>query len=211
MDMVAAGLTGGIASGKSTILKYFAELGIETFCADQAARAAVQPGSDCLAAIVERYGAQILDEEKRLNRAALREIIFNNASEKAWLEKLIHPEVRDRLYNAAADHQSAYCLLDIPLLSPALRKDYDFLVAIINVSTDYAMQLERLVKRDEISYELAEKIINSQVSDEARAAIADYHIDNNKPGTRDLKRQIQQIHQSLLKRYCQSPKQSHCQ
>ena len=108
--MFAVGLTGGIATGKSTILKLFNDIGIDTFCADQFSKEAVQPGSVALDEIITRYSPKILLANGHLNRHALKEIIFNDSIEKKWLEHLIHPVVRQNLYKAAKRSNSEYCI-----------------------------------------------------------------------------------------------------
>ena len=110
-------VTGGIASGKTTVCELFYEIfQVETIDTDQLAKEAVSPGSKCLKEIVSVFGQEILDTTKNLNRPLMRKIIFQNPTRKKQLENIVHPEVK-RLITKKLDAVSGkYCLLGIPLL-----------------------------------------------------------------------------------------------
>ena len=112
--MFVVGLTGGIGSGKSAATSIFEELGIDVVDADLASREAVMPGSNALMKIHERFGDDILLEDKTLNRGKLREIIFDNSEEKIWLEQLLHPEIRDIIQSKLKSSTSEYVILVSP-------------------------------------------------------------------------------------------------
>ena len=110
------GLTGGIGSGKSTVAEQFAALGIVSVDADQASRAVVEPGMPALDYIEEHFGPELITADGQLNRPALREIIFSDPSEKAWLEALLHPLIRDWIMVQLQAATSDYVILESPLL-----------------------------------------------------------------------------------------------
>ena len=190
------GLTGGIATGKSTVSNYLAEkYQIPVLDADVFAREAVAPGSDILAAIFTRYG-DLAEGEARsgqaspaplgdriklsdgsLDRAALGNIIFNDSQEKQWLESQIHPYVRDRFTSELAKITAETVVLSIPLLFEA---NLTHLVTEIwVVFCDEATQLQRLQKRNNLSLEQAKTRLKNQLPLTQKIALADVVLDNN--------------------------------
>lgn len=189
-------LTGGIASGKSVVAHLFSSYGIDVFEADKVARELVQPGGEHLAKITEHFGSTILNDKGELNREKLREIIFENPQERAWMNQLLHPPIRERLLQLAQQTQAPYCLWVIPLLAetafpyPAQR------VLVLDCSREE--QLSRLQARDKINRTEAERMINAQVDRETRLLIADDVITNH--GTRnELTKQVERLHQQYLR------------
>lgn len=171
------GLAGGIGSGKSTIAKLFANLGIDYIDADDVARRIVEPNTPCLKAIADHYGPDILFDNGQLNRRKLREIIFNNKAEKNWLESLTHPVVHQEILKELKASTSTYVLLVHPLLFEKQKNDIcDYTLAI---SVPKEMQIERVCQRDNIEKDLALSIIQSQLSNEERSQQADEVIENN--------------------------------
>jgi dephospho-CoA kinase len=197
--MYAVGLTGGIASGKSTVREIFETFGIETFCADTISRNAVEPGSRGLDAIIERHSKNILLRNGSLDRSKLKEIIFNQPAEKDWLECLIHPIVRNELHKSAILSKSPYCILDIPLLNKKILSSYTFINKVISIEVPSNIQIERLIIRDNINTELAKKIINNQATNIERKKIADFHIMNTNMSFDELKGKVKIIHTKLLR------------
>ncbi len=197
--MYAVGLTGGIASGKSTVRREFEKLGIDTFCADIISKQAVAPNSEGLEAIINRYSKDILLADNSLNRAKLKEIIFDQPTEKIWLENLIHPIVRDQLFKSAKAAQSPYCILDIPLLNKKILIEYTFIQKIISIEVPPHIQIERLTARDNISSELAKKIIDSQATSTERYEISNFCIVNTSLSIPELQAEVKSIHTKLLK------------
>jgi dephospho-CoA kinase len=171
------GLTGGIATGKTTVANYLATAySLPIFDADIYARDAVSVKSPILQAIAQRYGEQILLSDNSLNRVKLGEIIFNNQAERSWVEDLIHPYVRDRLIVETRLIASLLVLV-IPLLFEA--KMTDLVTEIWVVSCLEQQQLARLMQRNNLTLEEAQARIKSQMPIAEKAARADIILDNN--------------------------------
>ena len=172
------GLTGGIATGKSTVSKYLAEkYHIPVLDADVFAREAVKPNSDILKLIFIRYGDQVKLSDGSLDRSALGNIIFNDQEEKQWLESQIHPYVRTRFTSELEKITAETVVLSIPLLFEA---NLTHLVTEIwVVFCDEATQLERLQKRNNLSLAEAQARIKNQLPLTQKIALADVVIDNN--------------------------------
>jgi dephospho-CoA kinase len=166
------GLTGGIASGKSTVTQRFAELGVPIIDADVASRKVVEPGKPGLAQVVQRFGAGVLDATGNLDRRALRDLIFKDSSLRQALDAILHPLIRAEMEREAAEAKGPYVVLAIPLLveggGAAKRVD-----RVLVVDVDEALQIQRLQARDGSSAEQARAILDSQASRGARLAAAD--------------------------------------
>ncbi|NOH80265.1 dephospho-CoA kinase [Vibrio sp. RE86] len=190
------GLTGGIASGKTTVANLFQqEFGIEVVDADIVAREVVEPGTDGINAITNRFGEQILDDLGNLNRSKLRDIIFSQPEQKEWLNNLLHPMIRREMLKQLDDVQSAYALLVIPLM---VENDLQSLAdKVLVVDVDKETQLQRTVARDKVNQSQVEAILASQATREQRLAIADYVIKNNAINEKLLP-QITELHQKFL-------------
>lgn len=190
------GLTGGIASGKTTIANLFQqEFGIEIVDADIVAREVVEPGTDGLKAITNRFGEQILDDLGNLNRSKLRDVIFSQPEQKEWLNNLLHPMIRREMLKQLDDVQSAYALLVIPLMVENGLQSLADKVLVVDV--DKETQLQRTVARDKVNQSQVEAILASQATREQRLAIADYVIKNNAINEKLLP-QITELHQKFL-------------
>lgn len=189
------GLTGGIASGKSTVAKIFNDLGIAIIDADIAARKVVQKNTPGLNAIIERYGQSILLEGYQLDRTKLGEIIFSDESERLWLNGLLHPMIRQWMQDQNTKVTSAYIINMIPLLIESnLMSTIDKLIV---VDVPVETQIQRLIERDNCPRSHAEKILSSQTSRADRLSHADYVIDN----TEDilyLEKSVKKLHNQLL-------------
>ncbi|WP_168649103.1 dephospho-CoA kinase [Dyella sp. SG609] len=170
-------LTGGIASGKSAVARRFEALGIAVYDADVAAREVVKPGSEGLAAIVQTFGAGVLDGEGQLDRAAMRRRVFADDMARRQLEAITHPRVRSWLRERAGTDHGPYCLLAIPLLAENIAH-YRWVDRVLVVDSTEAAQLERLMRRDGIDEALARRMIERQARREERLAIADDVIAN---------------------------------
>jgi dephospho-CoA kinase len=175
------GLTGGIATGKSTVADYLAtKYGLPILDADIYAREAVEAGSEIFNKIVDKYGESILLPNGQLDRAKLGEIIFNSVADRQWLEGEIHPNVKTRLIAASQfwiqQATSAAIILVIPLLFEA--KMADLVTEIWVVYCDQNQQLERLIRRNNLSLEAAKKRINSQFPLKDKCDLADVVLDN---------------------------------
>jgi dephospho-CoA kinase len=172
------GLTGGIATGKSTVADYLARAHhLPVLDADGYARQAVEPGSPALAAIVERYGSAILQADGTLNRGSLGEVVFNKVEEKHWLEQQIHPVVRQCFAAAMADLQDAAIVVQvIPLLFEANLTDQ--VSEIWVVTCPEAVQRQRLMDRNGLTVDQANARIQSQMPLAEKVARANVAIDN---------------------------------
>ena len=190
------GLTGGIASGKTTVANLFQqEFNIDIVDADIVAREVVEPGTSGLNAIVEHFGADIICDNQTLDRAKLRERIFSNPKEKAWLNSLLHPIIREKMVEDLKQVTSDYALLVVPLL---VENKLDSLCdRVLVVDVDPKTQISRTVERDNVSKKQAEAILASQASREQRLALADDIVKNN-PNDADLLLQVTDLHQKYL-------------
>ncbi len=195
--MKIAGLTGGIGSGKSTVARLFGELGVHWVDADDVAREVVEPGTPALERIAKHFGEQILTSEGALDRAQLRGIVFQQPEERAWLESLLHPIIRDELIRQLnpENYQLPYVLLVSPLLLETDQHELVDRIFVIDVPKD--VQLERTMARDTNSREQVERIIAAQMSRGDRLARADEVIDNDRP-LDDVTRQVRELHERLL-------------
>ncbi len=190
------GLTGGIASGKTTVANLFKQqFKIDIVDADIVAREVVEPGTPGLNAIIEHFGADIVRDDQTLDRAKLREKIFSNPEEKAWLNGLLHPMIREKMIEDLEQITSDYAFLVVPLL---VENKLDSLCdRVLVVDVDPQTQISRTVKRDNVSEEQANAILASQASREQRLALADDVVKNN-PDDPDLLLQITDLHEKYL-------------
>ncbi|MBW4650016.1 MAG: dephospho-CoA kinase [Kastovskya adunca ATA6-11-RM4] len=171
------GLTGGIATGKTTVSDYLAEAyQLTVLDADVYARETVQPGSLVLDRIVERYGNDILGGDRTLNRRRLGEVVFANPAERQWLEQQIHPVVRSRFQAEMDNIAASTVVLAIPLLFEA--KLTHLVTEIWVVYCEPTQQLERIIKRDRLTPEHAHARISSQFPLADKVAAADVVLDN---------------------------------
>ncbi len=174
MAAYCIGLTGGIASGKTTVASAFESLGIVVADADIAAREAVAVGSEGLAGIVAAFGTDVLDADGALDRAAMRKRVFGDDSARKRLEAIIHPRVRETLARQCTQASSPYAIAAIPLLTEVgARAAYPWLQRILVVDVPVDVQRERLMRRDGIDAALVDRMIAAQATREQRLAIAD--------------------------------------
>ena len=168
------GLTGGIASGKSALEKAFAAHGIVVADADQLAREVVAPGEPALAAVVERFGRDVLQADGQLDRAALRVRVFGDPEQRRALEAILHPAIRARLEAICRAEPGPYAIATVPLLTEGGgRAAYPWLHRILVVDTPAAVQKARLMQRDGIDATLADQMMAAQASRAERLALAD--------------------------------------
>ncbi len=176
------GVTGGVAAGKSEVTRRFEALGIVVADADVAAREVVAPGSDGLAELVDAFGPTVLNRDGGLDRAAMRERVFTNPSERKRLEAIVHPRVRTLVQQMCELADGPYAIAAIPLLAEGGGRDaYPWLGRILVVDVPVAVQHERLMQRDSADAALADAMIAAQASREQRLAIADDIIANDGP------------------------------
>jgi dephospho-CoA kinase len=190
------GLTGGIASGKTTVANLFNQLyNIDIVDADIVAREVVEPNSKGLNAIVDKFGRSILQNDGTLDRAKLREIIFAHPDEKEWLNQLLHPMIRAKMLDDLDKTRSEYALLVIPLMAENGLQSLADTVIVVDVEEE--TQLRRTIDRDNVDYKQAKAILASQATREQRLAIAD-HVIKNDTENQKLLPQITELHQKFL-------------
>ncbi|ARI76832.1 dephospho-CoA kinase [Halobacillus mangrovi] len=174
------GLTGSIASGKSTVSNLFTELNIPVVDADQISREVVEPGEPAYEQIVDTFGESILQDDKTLDRKQLGKVVFSDEEKRKQLNSIVHPQVRKEMLNKRDHYISEHypaVVLDIPLLFESKLTHYVDRVVVVYVSEE--TQLERLMERDRSSREDAEQRIKAQIPVQQKAEMADAVIDNN--------------------------------
>jgi len=192
---VVIGLTGGIGSGKTAVSDLFAKRGIDIIDADVIAREVVLPGTPGLDAIVQRFGQTILQADGTLNRPALRSQVFASDEDKAWLNNLLHPLIREAMLQAIAASRSPYCILSVPLL---IENGLDKIVSrVLVVDCPEALQLSRALKRDNSDEATIRSIMKSQATRQQRIDKSDDIIDNS-ASFADLVPQVEALHQCYL-------------
>ena len=164
-------LTGGIASGKSTVADLFAARGVPVIDTDLIAREVVEPGTPALAAVVEAFGPEVLGADGRLDRRRMRERIFGDAAARRRLEGILHPAIRAEMARRSLAAGGPYQVLVIPLLAEGGRRDHVDRVLLVDVPEE--LQVERLMRRDGVSREQAAASLGAQAGRAARLAIAD--------------------------------------
>lgn len=193
---LVVGLTGGIASGKTTVTNLFqSEYKIDVVDADIIARQVVEKGSDGLKAITEHFGEEILSSDKTLDRSKLRALIFQDPEQKRWLDNLMHPLIRIEMQRQLAQVSSAYALLVIPLMVENNLQSLADKVIVVDV--DEKTQIERTRLRDKVNTAQVKAIIESQANRQERLAIADYVIKNSTRNHKLLP-QIAELHQIFI-------------
>lgn len=191
-------LSGGIASGKSTIANLFAHLGVPIIDADVIARQVVEIGTDAYKVIVKHFSQEILLPNNEIDRSQLREIIFNNDHERLWLNNLLHPIIQEQTQIQIAQQTAAYVIWVVPLLVE--NNLHNLADRVLMVDTPEQLQLERLIQRDNIDESLAKKMISSQISSQKRLTYADDIIVNNGDLT-SLTAQVNKLHQQYLNNF----------
>jgi dephospho-CoA kinase len=189
------GLTGGIASGKSTAAKFFGALGIPIIDTDQLARDVVEPGQPPLERLVERFGASILTADGHLDRPALRNIVFSDPKARADLEALTHPAIGAAVEARSAEAGGAYQILVIPLLvEKSLGSQLD---RVLVVDCEEELQIRRLQARDGSTLEQARAILNAQASRSARLKAA-HDVIKNDGDMSVVRDQVEKLHARYL-------------
>lgn len=198
------GLTGGIATGKSTVATMFRGLGAVIIDADVLAREVVEPGQPALAEIVEEFGPEMLQADGRLDRKALGAIVFASADRRRRLEALTHPRIRQRFDGTLVDLTRAgfrgVVMFDAAvMIESGNYKNMDRLVVVV---TDEATQIARLIARDGCTREDALARIRSQMPLSEKARLADHVIDNSgdRAATED---QVRRVHAALASELAQ--------
>lgn len=197
--MLKVGLTGGIASGKSTVSEAFARLGAKVLDADEVAREVVLPGKPAWTKLRHTFGSEFFHPDGRLNRSKLRRLVFADPEQRSRLNEIVHPEVmreidfRFEQLTSSAEH--AVVLVDVPLLiEVGVAHRFDKVVV---VYANESVQVMRLMQRDGLSREEARQALSVQIDLREKAKKADFVIDNS--GTpEETQAQVEKVWQELL-------------
>ncbi len=193
--MFRIGLTGGVASGKSTVAEIFAELGAAIVDTDAVAREVVAPGAPGLESVTAAFGAEVLLASGELDRRALRNIVFSDPQRRKLLESILHPLIRTRTLELIDCVEAPYVIVVVPLL---LETGFAELVErILVVDCPEAQQRERLRRRDNVSEDEARAMLAAQTGRQERLARADDVIDNS-GDIESVRRQVQALHQRYV-------------
>ena len=195
------GLTGGIASGKTTVSEMFAEMGIPVIDADDLAREVVEPGTPGLQAIVEEFGEDVLDQEGRLDRKKVGELVFGDEEARETLNAILHPRIGAagaKYIEEYRDHPAPYVIYEGALLVET--GAYKAFSALVVVSADEPVQRLRLIARDGYTLSEANARIDSQLPLSRKVEVGDYVVTNNGnlESTRD---QVARVHEQLVARF----------
>ena len=204
--MLKIGLTGGIGSGKSTVSKIFQQINIPVIDADEIAHQLVAVGQPALTKIQQEYGSNILNPDGTLNRKQLKELIFSDDLQKQKLETILHPLIYQAIQKQINALNTPYCISCIPLL---FETDMTHLVdRILVVDCPVEEQIKRLLKRDNMTIERIQSIIDSQVSRAFRKSMANDLLDNTL-SNESLAQQIKKLHNhyNLLSNYQETSSQ----
>ena len=195
--MFCVGLTGGIASGKTTVSQLFEDLGVPVIDTDVISRKLLEPGEAAFNEVLSHFGDDILQPNGSIDRSRLRKLVFSDVNQKVWLERMLHPLIYKRSQDAMAEHSDAhYLLLVVPLLfESAFQPLVD---RILVVDCPRQQQIQRLIKRDGIDEKLARKMLAQQLDNAERVARADDIIDNRDESA-ELAPQVLALHQSYLR------------
>jgi dephospho-CoA kinase len=196
------GLTGGIGSGKSTVARMFGALGVHWVDADDVARQVVEPGTQALRAIADHFGESILQSNGELDRAALRQKVFEDPEQRRWLEGLLHPIIRQELIRQLSpeDYNLPYVMLVSPLLLET--NQHELVERIVVVDVPEETQINRTMTRDGNSREQVERILAAQMPRAARREKADAIINNAQPLKR-VEASVHALHQRFLADFSQ--------
>jgi len=189
-------LTGGVAAGKSAVATRLEALGIGVHDADVASRAVVVPREPALAEIEFVFGAGVLQADGSLDRRAMRERVFADPGARRKLEAIIHPRVRAWLRRRVGMDRGPYCMLAIPLLVEN-RAEYAWVDRVLVVDAPEALQIERLMRRDGVTRDAAQRVLDAQSTRAQRLAIADDVIVNDREASA-LDAQVAALHARYL-------------
>ena len=183
-DTLKIGLTGGIASGKSTVCDFFSQLSVEIIDADKISHDITKKDGLAFQEILDHFGNKILGLDGELDRQKLRSLIFNDAAEKRTLEKIIHPKVLNEINKNISDSTASYLIIAVPLMiETGMNKLMD---RVLLVDCSIETQVRRLIERDKCTKQQAQSIIENQASLESKRAICDDVIVNEEGTSFDL-------------------------
>lgn len=194
---LVVGLTGGIGSGKTQVSDQLGAKGITIVDADVVAREVVQPGMPALVAIAKHFGPQLLDDQGRLRRDQLRQIIFADEAAKLWLEGLLHPLIRQSIMQQLQASQGPYVVLVSPLLLETDQREIPDVMVVVDAEP--GQQVSRASQRDNNSSSQIEAIMAKQMDRQQRRQQADILLDNS-GDLAHLQQQVEKLHLQLLDR-----------
>lgn len=195
--MLVIGVTGGIGSGKSAVTRCFEQRGITVVDADVVSRVVVEPGRPALTAIAQHFGADIIQTDGTLDRAALRVHVFADETERLWLERLTHPLIGQEILDQISASRSPYTILSSPLLLDTTQKALVDCVVVVDAPEQ--LQLQRTVQRDNNDEAQVKRIMAAQMARKDRLALADIVIENT--GSLELlDSKVEALHQAFLLR-----------
>jgi dephospho-CoA kinase len=193
--MLKIGLTGGIGSGKSTVCRLFAEIGVPIVDADLIARQLVEPGQPALSLIVTSFGSQMLNQDGSLNRVRLRDAVFADAAKKRELDGIMHPLVYAQIAAEVNALTADYCVIAVPLLLESKNPYAVDRVLLIDCPVD--VQIARVIARDKLTRQQVQAIIDSQMSRPERLSKA-HDVIENVAGPEQLAEQVKRLHNSYI-------------
>lgn len=185
------GLTGGIGSGKSTVADLFKKLHVPVIDADIISHQLCEPGAIGYNIIIEHFGVSILQDNGHIDRKKLRDIIFNQDTEREWLESMLHPLIRQKMHTQAKTTHSPYCIFVIPLLTES--NNLDGIDRVLIVDAPASLQIERASNRDHTNSDDIRKIMDAQNSRGERLTYADDVILNDSDMA-SLERKVTELH-----------------
>ena len=192
-------LTGGVACGKSQVGQLFQALGADVISLDGISRQVVEPGTDALAALVERFGEQILNPDQSLNRQALRDLLLADQDNKVAIEAILHPQILAKMRADMAQCTKTIVVVEVPLLAEKnLVGEFD---RVVLVECDQRAQIDRLSKRDGADKAQAQQLIDAQFSHAQRLEVAQQRpvdIINNDGDLAQLEQQVKALYQKLI-------------
>ncbi len=192
--MKLIGLTGGIASGKTTVADFFKELGVPVINTDEISRQLTASDSPIIEKIVKAFGPQIL-LDGNIDKLQLKKIVFADSKKRKLLENILHPGIKDEMFTQISQLNAPYVIVEVPLLIEAgWDKHMD---QVLLTTAPKSVRIKRLIKRDKISLELAKKIISSQKKDKHKKKFAD-DVVNTDQSLKKLKSIISSLHRKYL-------------
>ena len=186
-------LTGGIGSGKSAVAGEFEKRGVRTIDQDTVSREVVEPGTSALSQIRERFGARILLQDGKLDRAALRQRVFEDEEQRRWLERLLHPLIGQQTVAHIQEAKSTYAMV----INPLLRNRQRLYQRVLVVDAPVETQIARTMKRDGVTEKLARSMVEAQIERTERLSLADDIIVNDSD-LNSLLPQIEVLHDRYL-------------
>ncbi|MGW8248453.1 MAG: dephospho-CoA kinase [Acidiferrobacterales bacterium] len=184
------GLTGGIGSGKTTVSQLFEALDVPVIDADVIARSLLEPGTEATRQVISIFGKKIAINDREIDRAKLRELVFDDVDARKKLESILHPIVHQRILEQTAGLSSPYCIIVIPLLFEAGQQDLVDRVLVVDATIEN--QIRRAASRDQVDTLAIQKILDSQIDPRERLARADDVIENN-AGIEQLRQRVLEL------------------